>query len=225
MTLKSYHKKLFSLFLSLLIFIQSLGPLLVLAGEAALSIDKVPASLEIPPELGHLESYHPGLNPQSPFVIHIQDLHASPQAQLKIKELLEWIEKNQKVKGGQPLLIGLEGAIGPLHPEYLDFFKGRPELNEEIVQDLLKKGELTGAELFAWEKHKQSKEKSVEFLGLEDPKLYKENLAAYRAGIFKQKEYESNLAPLRQDFETAKSRIFSASVQQFYREKQRRKDS
>jgi len=74
--------------------------------------------LLIPQELGTVEAFDsPDLPSSFPFVIHIQDAHASPEAQERIREILNHLSR--RTTGHSPLLVALEGAAGPLHPEYL----------------------------------------------------------------------------------------------------------
>ena len=73
----------------------------------------------MPAELGSLVSlWEPsaGTSPQG-FVVQIQDAHANPEGQQNVAGMLKYLEK--KSPG---LVVGLEGATGELHPEYLDFF-------------------------------------------------------------------------------------------------------
>ena len=52
----------------------------------------------LPENLGRVEKsltpFLEGFYSSMPFVIHIQDAHANPEAQLKINEILKWVEKN-----------------------------------------------------------------------------------------------------------------------------------
>lgn len=184
-----------------------------------------PLSLEIPSELGTVEEYF--VSADSPFIIHIQDAHSHPEAEEKIHEILGRLARN-----GPSLVVALEGAFGPLHPEYLDLFPEHSEVNEAIVRDLAAKGELSGAELFAWEEYvtrrkeggTPRKDARVSFVGVEDIELYRENFHTYRTLLFRRDEIETLLAPLREKLELSQGEIFSPPLKRFVQERRRRKD-
>lgn len=181
-----------------------------------------------PAELGTLKDlYLPTNGSEASFIVHVQDAHANPDAQSKIRDILKWV-RSQYAAGSDPLTVALEGSVGELHPEYLDF-NGHPEMEEAITRDLHEKGELTGAELLALELHRQSrqdknKKSAIHFEGVETLELYRENLKTYRELIYKKEEIETLLTPLRSDLEIAKSKFLSAELRDFFRERERRKD-
>lgn len=206
---------------------------------------------EIPPELGTVEEYYApstmhqaagkstarGSKHLAPFMIHIQDAHANPAIQKKIQEILEYLSQRQAPSskhpetnpfmahgsGGRgPLLVVIEGSAGPLHPEYLNFFQDKPELNEAIVQDLASKGELSGVEQFAWKRYSLGAWSMMH--GAEDIALYRENLSAYRELLFKQGEIERFLLEFRKPLDFVKSRVLSPDLRKFLHERERRKE-
>ncbi|MCM8775859.1 MAG: UTP--glucose-1-phosphate uridylyltransferase, partial [Candidatus Omnitrophica bacterium] len=184
---------------------------------------------EIPAELGKVKGYFNPLTladdesvSSMPFVIHIQDAHANPDAQYKISSILFHIYQNIQADVQNPLLVALEGAQDAIHPEYLNFFPEFPGVNQAIVRDLAAKGEITGAELFAWEAY-QNKDRSARIIGVETPEIYRENLYRYRSLLVKRDEIEGMLAPLRNGLEIVQSRILSPDLKSFIRERQRRK--
>ncbi len=184
---------------------------------------------KLPAELGSVDEFSPG-NPTAPFIIYIQDAHANPDAQASIRGLLEWFQsqedQNKSAAGKQGMLVALEGAKDSLHPEYLDIFPQYPKVNEKIAQDLFQKGELTGAELFAWKRYQENqnqKQGAVTFLGVEDPILYREDLMIYRSLLEHQSDIDALLDPVRKNLELSKSRIFSPALFNFIRERELRK--
>lgn len=169
-------------------------------------------------------------------VIHIQDAHANPDAQRGIHEILKFLEK--KYPG---LSVAVEGAAGPLHPELLDLFREYPEANEAVIDDLLNKGELSGAELFAWENYQNDVRKpehevrsnrdaelrapnSVPVFGAEDTALYAANLKTYRELLFRRDDIANALRPARERIEKEASRILSPDLRKFLKERARRKE-
>jgi len=110
--------------------------------------------IQIPPDLGIVkdtfqsQSSNP-LSRENPFVIHIQDAHANPEAQVNIKRILEYINHSLATRGlKKNLLVAVENASGFLNPEVLNLLPNRPEMKQAVIEDLQAKGELTGSELF-----------------------------------------------------------------------------
>ena len=75
-------------------------------------------SIDIPAELGTVDALYEapaGANPQ--FILHIQNAHANYQAQMKIKQLLGYMNKKYGFK-----TIFVEGASEKLDADYLRLF-------------------------------------------------------------------------------------------------------
>ncbi len=186
---------------------------------------------QLPYELGSLnqiKSVETSNAEQSPFVIHLQDAHANPEAQARIQDILRWIftQVNASAKP-RPMLVALEGMAGPIHPEYLALVPEFPAANEALVKDLHEKGELSGAELFAWERFRKNETKKnrmdVSLFGAEDPQRYRENLKSYRRLLFLQNDVEEALTPLRKNLEVIQSRLLNSELRDFLKERERRK--
>lgn len=194
----------------------------------------------IPPEIGRVTGLERSFDssPMGPFVIHIQDAHANPEAQNNISEILKFLGEKYP-----DLAIGVEGAAGPLHPEYLEFFQEFPETGHAVVEDLRQKGELTGAELYLYQELQRGRqttdhrpqtgsvEESAEVSslrsrvsGVEDIGLYRENLKTYRDLLFKRDEIQASLNPLRTSLESEASRILNPELRDFLNERSRRKE-
>jgi hypothetical protein len=161
------------------------------------------------------------------FVIHIQDAHANPEAQTSIKNILEFL--NQSIAR---LQIGVEGTAGPLHPEYFDVFPGYPDAGEAIINDLLEKGELSGAEYFAWLQYQKLQDEKTEerdrtriapVTGLEDLGLYRQNYEILRNLLSARPEILKAMEQIRSAAATQQSRTLNPDLREFLREKQRRK--
>jgi len=103
-------------------------------------------SMDVPAELGTVDALYEapaGANPQ--FILHIQNAHANYQAQMKIKQLLGYMNKKYGFK-----TIFVEGASEQLDADYLRLFPDQ-ERNLKLCDELAKQCELTGAELFLME--------------------------------------------------------------------------
>ncbi len=127
-------------------------------------------SIDIPAEFGTVDSLYEapaGANPQ--FILHIQNAHANYQAQMKIKQLLGYMNKKYGFS-----TIFVEGASEKLDPDYLRLFPDQ-ERNLKLCDELAKQGELTGVELYMMEA-----DKNIAALGIEEASLYKANYDALK---------------------------------------------
>jgi hypothetical protein len=157
-------------------------------------------SIDIPEELGTVEAlYEAPSGANSQFILHIQNAHANYQAQIKIKQLLQHMNKNYGFK-----TIFVEGATEKLDPDQLRLFRDQ-ERNLKLCDELAKQGELTGAELFLMEQtaglgtrdsgsaktrnqdgsqgagnESRAEDRKVEALGIEQALLYRSNYEALK---------------------------------------------
>jgi len=177
----------------------------------------LPLAFKLPGELGAIDDYYLPNRAEgsAPFIFHIQDAHADPEAQARIREIIQTLK---------PDLVSIEGSSGPLHPEYLNLIPAFPRINRAVVESLASKGELTGAELAAWEESQSGKGQTTFFAGAETPELYRNNLKAFRTLLFKRDEISTLLISLRKALEMAESRILSPELRRFTRERERRKE-
>jgi len=105
------------------------------------SSQTLPALIEIhlPEDLGEIVKSSGTVESSSPRVILIQDAHAIPAAQRMIYEIIEHYKKQYGVQK-----IAIEGTDRELSVEILKSFPDRDRL-ETVLNDLIEKGELTGA--------------------------------------------------------------------------------
>lgn len=128
-------------------------------------------SLDIPAELATIDELYEAPNQSDPkFILHIQDAHANYDAQTKIKKLLAYLKKQYAIN-----TVFVEGASEKLDADYIRLFQDEAN-NLKLADALAKQGELSGTELFMLEAGKD-----FEALGIEDPKLYRENYEALKA--------------------------------------------
>jgi len=132
-----------------------------------------PFQLELPPELGTIETLISGTGPT---VIHIQEAHGSYEVQKKIQGILHHLKDEYGIK-----LLLLEGNAFKLHPELLRFFPGRMDLTMQVAEELAKKSIVTGPELFL------AKEQDGEAYGIENLNAYVSNGEAF-VNVLTQKE-------------------------------------
>src|SRR3989338_4758957 len=150
------------------------------------------SAFSIPEEFGAIEDVFMPENQSvpagdQPFVIYIKDAHANPEAQGKIKLILEFLNQTYGIS-----LISVEGAVGELQPGLFNFFPEYPDVNFSMIKDLAQKGELTGCDLFALEAPKD-----VVFLGGEDSVLYRKSLLDFRKILSAQNEIKKLNIPIK----------------------------
>ncbi len=190
----------------------------------------------MPAELGSLVSlWQPATGGSSEkFVVHIQDAHSNPEGQAHVAAMLRYLESK-----APELVIGLEGASGELHPEYLEFFKDYPEVDRAVVSALEAQGELNGVERFLLEKRWEGGGRRAEgvkveapssilhppsVLGIETPELYRDNLKTYRELLSRRGDMQKLLAPARVALEKEASKMLRAELRDFLKERSRRKE-
>lgn len=166
-----------------------------------------------------------------PFVIHIQDAHANPDAQESIRKILAYLAGEFKTS---PVYIALEGAAGELHPEFFNFFPEHPMSSKKVIRDLTEKGELSGAEIFLWERYLKgllpnSPAEEIggnvrKIFGMEDAEIYKINYEAYQELLQNQPENRRELAAVYRNLWKRINQTGSAELKEFLKERERRKD-
>jgi len=102
-------------------------------------------------------------------VVLIENAHANYGAQVKVRELLRYLDKTYGIK-----TVFVEGAAEKLDPSSLQFFPEK-EKNLKLAEYLAQEGILSGAGLYLAEDPK-----GVEGLPLEDIKLYRANYEALK---------------------------------------------
>lgn len=141
----------------------------------------------------------------APVIIHIQDAHANEEAQLRIREVLKELTQRHHIR-----LIGLEGLAGRLRPESFRAFPEK-EANAAVARQLVREGELTGAELFAIE----NEDAGVEWLGLEDKNIYRRDLELFQTVLAKWASVEPDFRRAENSLLQAKTKIFSKTLLSF----------
>ena len=122
-------------------------------------------SFKIPEEFGKITGIIPAFPSgdevntadKEQVLIHIQEAHANYDAQKNIRNILQYLSKSYGLK-----LILVEGAGGKLQPELFRFFPKDAELQSAVNDNLLKAGELTGAEVFLIDQKPQFEFQSIE---------------------------------------------------------------
>jgi len=156
-------------------------------------------SIDVPVDLGTVDALYEAPASTAPqFILHIQNAHANYQAQMKIKQLLEHMNKKYGFT-----TIFVEGASTKLDADYLRLFPDE-ERNLKLCDELAKQGELTGSELFLMEN-----EKNVEALGIEQAPLYKANYEALKKVFGAEPDVNRFFQGFDQKLDRAASKVFT----------------
>ena len=136
--------------------------------------------LEIPETLGSVVEAWDGALPssgRSPLAILIEDAHGVYAAQRNSAEILRGLSQAEARPGHrEPLLVCVEGAWGPVRPEWVQAFPDAG-LRRQSIEALLRESEITGEEYLAMIQPPGS----LRIVGVEDPVLYRANLRAREA--------------------------------------------
>jgi|GEM_PF-1209042 len=159
--------------------------------------------LEIPSVLGKVEHVFqaPG---NAGFVIHIQDAHGSYEAQKNIQRLLSHLKKKYGVQ-----LVFLEGGASVLNPGYFHFFE-EPARNQRIAKRLMRKGLLSGAEVFLIEQGKD-----VEGFGIENSGTYRQDIELFRKVLNRRKESREFIEAMEDRSQMLETRIMGRDLRKF----------
>jgi len=146
-------------------------------------------------------------------IIEIQDAHGIFEAQKHIQELIRYFQDEFNVN-----VIGLEGATGRIPSA---FFRSLPneEVKEAVVMDFMKRGELSGGEAAMILNPKQGI-----FYGIEDKKLYFENLDAYLDAMRVKDSILDSLNTLKAKLDSIRGKIYSQELIRIDNQYRRYKD-
>lgn len=131
-------------------------------------------------------------------VINIQDLHSHEQTQRNISTILSILDKKYGLEK-----VYVEGAVGPVETGWLSKIKNE-QIKENILNNLLSSGRLTGSEYFAAEK---GKENLLE--GIENKQVYIENLKRLKEIYDKKTEIESYIPHIKNILEKTAEKYYS----------------
>ncbi|MFH1868468.1 MAG: hypothetical protein ABH843_05810 [Candidatus Omnitrophota bacterium] len=137
--------------------------------ELLLDIVDSPSSINLPQKLGRVVESHKGKGDS--LVMHIQDRHADPTAQLNIAGIID-----EFVTRHDAQLICLEGASKELDTSFYDRFPDN-SIKKKTSKFFLQKGVFTGAEYYKI----TNKDKYIRAQGVEDKRAYLEHLSIYKS--------------------------------------------
>jgi thiol-disulfide isomerase/thioredoxin len=141
--------------------------------------------LLLPESLAKVEkAFVPANGTTHPPILIIQDAHANYAIQMKIREILHYLDKNLE----RPIHLVLEGAPRNPRPDLFKIFSD-PKTNLSISTSLMERGEFTGWERFLLEKlvgktgsaSETVSQKPVSYNGVEDANLYRRDWQMFKS--------------------------------------------
>lgn len=173
------------------------------AGEAGAVKELRVDTFVLPEYLGYVRQ---AVNaaPGKPTIIHIQDAHCNYAAQHKIANIIGLLNKEYGIN-----IVNLEGGAGDYD---LSIFTriGEMKVRQKVADQFVGEGLLNGAEYFA-----ATNPGAVLLWGVEDPKLYLENLDVYRRSTSRRDEIDRQLKSLSFIVSSLKARIYSKKLLEF----------
>jgi len=167
--------------------------------------------IEIPEDLATVEEVYEAPASQDPkVVLHIQNVHGNYQAQVQVKKMLDYFYKNYGFK-----IIFCEGAAEKLDSKYLELFPEHSD-NLALADDLAKKGQLTGPELYLMDAPKD-----VQAIGIEQTDLYRGNFDAFKTVYKSKKSTDSFIKLLDSRLELLSSRFLTRDMRRILSEWQK----
>ena len=159
-------------------------------------------SLTVPESLGQIiERWQPTDQPATGLVLHLQDLHAHPEAQRHLSELIGSLHEQLGTQ-----LVALEGAEGLCDTARYSSLPD-PPTTERIARLFLREGLFTGAEYYGITHPGQ-----VTLWGVEDEASYLAHLATYRDSAVRQTDVDAALNRLHTSLKRITRLIVPASL-------------
>ena len=162
---------------------------------AVLDVD----TFSIPAHLGEVIYLHRGTSPRT--VVHIQDAHCNFFAQKKVSEIIDYLTTEYGIE-----VVNLEGGAGEYDLTPFTSISNK-EIRSEVSEHFVKTGDINGAEYFA-----VNHPDKVTLWGIEDPRLYMDNLKVYRNSLKYKSSVDEALRNLTQILNKFKQRIYSKDL-------------
>ncbi len=162
-------------------------------------------SLTVPESYGNIKQTY--LGDKGKVVIHVQDSHVNYQAQTNIAEILKHLvrELTEQGNGARPI-IAIEGAASASDPEWFRLFPNEA-VKKKVLDYYLKRGYISGAQFF-----QVFSEEPISVVGVEDPKLYLENLNYFRETYTHNKKILAHIDGLRTALLAIRQRSFNKDL-------------
>ena len=136
-------------------------------------------------------------------LINIQDLHCDYFVQKNISSLIEEISKKYKIDN-----VYVEGGIGKIDTSFLSNIN--PEYKQNLLDNLLKEGKLTGTEYYS-----ATNDKTNLLKGVEDKDVYLKNIIRLDDIINSKKEISVYLSKINREIDFLKSKYLKEKNKKF----------
>ena len=167
-------------------------------------------TFNLPQYLGTIKDAWPSSNSQtrspahSQTIIHIQDAHCNYYAQHAVSDIIEYLNKEYGISE-----INLEGGAKDYDISIFTDIKEKAK-REKVANYFVKEGLLNGAEYFAI-----NNPEKVTLWGIEDVRLYIDNLKIYRNSLKYKDEVDKYLKNLSYILSNLKLKIYSKELLEF----------
>ena len=187
---------------------------------AEIVVQDLVQNLAIPQEFGTIQErfVNPNADSNTPTVVHIQDAHANYEAQKNIENIIDYLNREYGIS-----LVLLEGGADRLDPKLIQVFKD-PVYNSEMIDLLVRKGELTGVEAYLTQKSYES-DFQIDTFGIEKAEYYKRDLEHFRSIWPNTESGRAFVERTVQLIDRAGSRTINKELRDFLREWQSFKES
>ncbi|MDH5661355.1 MAG: hypothetical protein OEY92_00005, partial [Elusimicrobiota bacterium] len=169
----------------------------------------------VPSQYGTVKEVHTQGSSNKPqgmenrLIIHIQDAHSSPEAQLNSANILKYLQKGVAKESTLPLLICVEGYSGLVDTTLLSIFPEK-KIKEEVASEFLEEGKITGEEYFAITGNEKAL--AVNIYGVEDKRAYEKNLKAFDQGISSGESLRNYLRKVGKEINPLKARLYNKKL-------------
>ncbi|MQY65411.1 MAG: DUF89 family protein, partial [Clostridia bacterium] len=171
----------------------------------------------VPSQYGTVKEVHTQATSKKPqgmanrLIIHIQDAHSSPEAQLNSANILKYLQKGVARESTLPLLICVEGSSGLVDTTLLSTFPEN-KIKEKVASEFLKEGKITGEEYFAIVKN--DKAPAVNIYGVENKRAYDKNLKAFDEGLSSGERLRNYFQKVKKEINPLKARLYNKRLKE-----------
>ena len=179
------------------------------ASPVSIVADPAAASLAVPKELGTVEESFRGARNKT--VVFIQDAHDSLEAQENIAKLVGHLVKEKGIK-----TVFEEGYEGAVPTDQFFGFMENPALKQKVSYFLLDKLRVGGAEYAHI-----NRTRDFDLIGVENLKLYSENIRHYQDAALNREATEEDLANLLARVESLADQYFPKNLKVLLKRQER----
>ncbi len=164
-----------------------------------------PDTFSLPKDLGDIkDSWAPSKQSLKNTIIHIQDAHCNYAAQAKIAQIVGYLNSSYGID-----TINLEGGAGDYDLSAFSAIQEKDK-RDKAADHFVKEGLVNGSELFAI-----NNPDKVKLWGIEDTKLYVENLSVYRNSLKNKDRIDKVLKSISYMLTNLKMHIYSKELLEF----------